>query len=86
MLLIYLMYELAFYFQLGTENKFIDTTFYYIVPYGVLTFLGYNYLKIKDKKKIYITLISFILFISCGIFYWNKYKTIQSVQITKYPP
>lgn len=83
---IYLLYELSYYFRIGTENKFIDTTFYYIIPYGVLTFLGYHYHKIKNSYKVMLILTSFTLFIGCGIYYWNEYGSFRLVSIAKYPP
>lgn len=83
--IVYLIYEIAFFCQIGTYNKFIDTTFYYIVPYGgVLTYLGYNFHRIKNKSLV--TALSFVVFVGFGIYYWYKFGSPQSVQMSKYPP
>ena len=85
-ILAYILYEVAYYFQIGVENKFIETTFYYIVPYGLLTYLGYNYSRIKKRQKYLIAVTAFLLFIGCGIYYWIQMGELQSTQIAKYPP
>ena len=85
LVLAYLFYEIAYYYHLGTDNRFVDTTFYYIIPYGgVLTYLGYNYSRIKRKGII--VAAAFSAFAVLGIFYWVKFGAPQNVQITKYPP
>ena len=82
---IYIIYEIAYYYGIGTENKLIDTTFYYMIPYGgVLTYLGFNYSRIKKKNMVVI--ISFSVFLCLLVYYWVKLGSFQSVQISKYPP
>jgi peptidoglycan/LPS O-acetylase OafA/YrhL len=83
---IYILYELAYYFQIGVDNKFLDTTFYYLVPYGVLTYLGYNYRHIEKKQKGIIVVAALAIFVGLGIYYWLKCGNPQLVQIAKYPP
>lgn len=83
---IYFLYEIAFYFQIGANSKLLNTTLYYIIPYGVLTYLGYNYCNIKKSYKYVIAILSFVVFLSFGIYYWNIYGTPQLVNISKYPP
>jgi len=83
---LFLLYEVAFYFQIGTANKFIDTTFYYIVPYGLLTFLGYNYNKTNPKLRWLIIISSLLIFALFFSYYWVVTGSPQSVQIAKYPP
>lgn len=82
----YILYEIAFHFSLGIANKFIDTTFYYIIPYGLLTYLGYSYDKMGLKLRFLIMLISFVFFVLFGSYYWIVCGTFQIVQIAKYPP
>ena len=87
----YILYEVAYYYKLGLNGSgfikdFIDTTFYYIIPYGVLTYLGYNYFKMKNRTKLIIALVSFIVFISLVVYYWSALGSFQLVQIAKYPP
>lgn len=83
---IYILYELAYYFQIGINNKLIDTTFYYFIPYGVITYLGCNYFRFNKNQKYIITIVSFVLFVALGIYYWNEFGTPQLVRISKYPP
>ena len=81
----YIIYEIAYYYGIGTENKLIDTTFYYIIPYGgVLTYLGYNYKRIT--KKLMVVVISFSVFLGLMVYCWAKFGSFQLVQISKYPP
>ena len=82
---VYILYEILYYFKVGTNNAIVDTTFYYIVPYGVLTYLGYYYSHAKRPHKTGIILISFVLFVTMGIYYWIKTGAPQLVQIAKYP-
>jgi len=83
---IYIVYELLYFFGIGTANKIIDTTFFYIVPYGLLTFVGYNFEKNSNKTKITLVLINFILFFLLVYYYYFKTGSLQLVQIAKYPP
>ena len=83
---LYLLYEIAYYFEIGIDNKLIETTFYYIIPYGVLTYFGYNYSRLKKIHKCIIAIVALGIFISFGLYYWIQTGTFQSVQIAKYPP
>ena len=87
----YILYEIAYFYKLGLNGSgftkdFIDTTFYYIIPYGVLTYLGYNYYKMKKRTKLIIALVSFIVFIFLAVYYRSTLGSFQLVQIAKYPP
>ena len=85
----YIIYEIAYYkigLSDGILKNFIDTTFYYIIPYGVLTYLGYNYSSMKKKTKCIIVLISLIVFTSLAIYYYISMGKLQLVEIAKYPP
>ena len=84
--IIYILYEIAYYFQLGIQNKLIDTTVYYIIPYGVLTYIGFNYLAMSSKQKLFIIILSSVIFTMMAALYWYKVGEPQLVQIAKYPP
>lgn len=47
----YLVFEIAYFFGIGTDNKLVDSTFYYIIPYGVLTYLGFHYREFSGRTK-----------------------------------
>ena len=83
---IYILYEAAYYFQIGVDNKLINSTFYYVIPYGLLTYLGYNYTRMKNKAKFIIVIVFTAVFVSLGIYYWHSLGAPQLVQIAKYPP
>lgn len=87
----YLIYEIAYYYQVGLNGNIyvkalVDTTFYYIVPYGVLTFLGYNYIFFKRSTKAWIAAVSAFAFAGLCVFYRVYTGNFQLVQIAKYPP
>lgn len=84
--LIYVLYEIMYYYRIGTDNKVIMTTLYYIVPYCSLAFLGYHYGKMSRKTKYAILCISCIIFVSLLCYYRIASGSFQTVQIAKYPP
>ena len=83
---IYVIYEILCHYKLDSDNYIIDTTLYYMIPYGLLTFLGVNCLKINIKQKKIIILASYALFFLFGLYYWKKTGSIQNIQLFKYPP
>lgn len=86
MVSVYCLYELACYFQIGAGNQFLDTTFFYIVPYGALTCLGYHFCRMNQKGKRIIAITAALIFTMFGLYYWLINGEPQSVQIAKYPP
>ncbi len=85
-ILIYIAYELAFYFQILTQYRIIDTTFYYIIPYGCLAYIGYNYSNMSKKSKYIILFSQLTIFGILLVYYWSKVGTIQLISTAKYPP
>ena len=85
-LLLYLLYEIAYYLQLGTENKILMSTLYYIIPYGSVAFLGFHYNAMSAKTKYCILSISLFVFVSFAMYYRISEGSFQLVQISKYPP
>ena len=85
-ILVYLLYEIAYYYKIGVDNKLIDTTFYYLIPYGTLSYFGYNYRRFNNNTKKIIIICAAILFFSLFSFYWIYAGQIQLVSISKYPP
>lgn len=83
---IYIAYEVAYYFGVGMGSKVFDTTVNTIIPYGVLTFLGYNYFRMEKKYRYLIVAVAFLIFAGFGMYYWKICGAFQSVQIAKYPP
>lgn len=83
---LYIFYEFMYYFGVGINNRFVDTTFYYIIPYGTIAFLGFCYTSFSKKNRLIIMAISCIFFILCGIIFRIETGMFQNVQISKYPP
>ncbi len=70
----------------NVESIILATTFYYIIPYGALAYLGYYYIDINIKVKRIIAAVSFVIFTLVGIYYWIDFGSIQLISIAKYPP
>ena len=87
---IYLIYEIAYYYKLGLNggviSAIIETSFYYFIPYGVLTYLGYNYNFMNKRIKITVASISLFIFLALAIYYFINSGSLQLVSIVKYPP
>lgn len=83
---LYLLYEVCLYFKVGTDIPFIETTFYYIIPYGLITYIGYNYYSYSKKTRYFTISASLFLVIIIGIYYLNKFGMVQDVGRAKYPP
>ena len=83
---IYCLYESAYFLGIGTENKFVDSTFYYIVPYGVITYIGYYYKTMAKSVKNLICALSWLFFILSASYYYIQHGGVQLVSIAKYPP
>lgn len=83
---IYVLYELAYYYGLGTESKLIMSTVYFIIPYGILTMIGLHYEKMKKRVKITVCVSAFLIFLILAVYYWVASGSCQQVSIAKYPP
>ena len=85
---IYTIYEIAFAIYgkgNGILGKIIYTSLYSIIPYGMVTFLGFNYYRMSKKLKITIMLSALLFFVGMGVYYWYNLGSPQLVQIAKYP-
>lgn len=85
-ILIYISYEMLYCFKVGVNIKVFDTIFYYIIPYGIVTLLGFNYYTFKKKTRISIIIIGVIIWITIGCYYFMSTSRLIDVQIVKYPP
>ena len=85
-IMLYVVYEVLYFYQIGIEYKFIETILYYFVPYGIVTFIGYNYYLLCKKHRFIIITTCMCLFVTMGLYYYNKLGSIQNIQISKYPP
>lgn len=83
---VYIIYEFAYFYNIGTDNKFLMSTVYYIIPYATLTAIGFHYDSMSKKLKIFICTVSFATFISIAIYLYIKTGELVSVSHYKYPP
>ena len=84
--IIYIAYEIMYYLQIGVDVKLIDSTFYYMVPYGVLTFLGFNYQAISRMGKAITIFGCLAIFIILLAYYFHSAGMLISPGSVKYPP
>lgn len=83
---VYLLYELMYYLGVGIESKLILSTVYFLIPYGVLTLLGFYYDEMSRKSKIAVCTGSLFLFLILAAIYAVSTGEFQLVQVAKYPP
>ena len=86
----YILYETAWHFRIGLAGgalrNVLDTTFYYIIPYGAVTYLGYNYPSMGKRTKYIILLASALVFAGLAVYHGVSAGSFQLVKIAKYPP
>ncbi len=80
------LYEVMYFFGIGRDIKLIDTTVFYLVPYGALTFLGCNYSRMSEKARRLIAVGSLAVLAGLAIYYRVTGGAWLSFQETKYPP
>ena len=84
--LLYTLYEIAFGLKLGTGSGILRSTFYYIIPYGMLTFLGCRFGSQSHKTHLAIAATGLAVFAAMAIYYRLTTGSFLSVQTAKYPP
>ena len=83
---VYFFYELCYARSWGCYNKFIMSTFYYLVPYGIITAIGFHYQKMSKAVKLLLCILSDLIFALLGYYYYRQAGSFQLVHIAKYPP
>ena len=86
MLIIYAVYELCYRLRLGTDIRIIETTFYYIIPYGMVTYLGYGYDKMTKRTKLSAAVLALVSFAALALYYGMTDGAFRMVSKAKYPP
>lgn len=84
--LLYIFYELCYYFNVFTDNRIIDSTFYYLIPYSIVTYLGFYYSSFTKREKYWGWWISTLFFIVIFLENFFKYGEVQMISEAKYPP
>lgn len=83
---LYGLYEISYFLGFSINNKLVDSTFYYIIPYGVLSYFGYYYTDFTKRTKYLIIVLSSLAFVIFDLYYYSIYGEFQLVSIAKYPP
>lgn len=83
---VYFVYEIMCRFEVGMSCRLFETTFYYLIPYGVVTALGCSYGRMKEITRSFVAVTAFGIFAVLGLYYWVRLDAAQPVQIAKYPP
>ncbi len=84
--IVYIVYELLYYYKLGINNPYIESTVYYIIPYVFVTYIGYSYYSLIKKQRYSIMIISLCCVLALGFYYFNRLGKVQDFGIAKYPP
>ena len=84
-----MIYEIL-YNCISINNKYIrlllENSICYLIPYGFLAYIGYDYIRLDKETKNKIIIFSGLIFIICSIYYFIQYNNFTSMQIAKYPP
>lgn len=83
---LYIVYEITWYYQVGTDSIFLMSTWYYIIPYGTLAYLGCRIREIDRNGKKRLLVISFVVFMTLAVMYGYKTGSFVPTQTAKYPP
>lgn len=83
---LYVLYELAVYRGIGRDNRWIDATLYYIIPYGALTWLGCRERRMTDRTRWITAGAALAVFAALAVYYRMTRGQMISPQNFKYPP
>lgn len=84
--LVYVLYEALCEFQIGTSLRLVDSTLFYIIPYGLVLTFGLNYDRFSRRKKCCMAVIFTLAFVSseiCHMVYTGHFCFVQQY---KYSP
>lgn len=88
---IYVLYEIMYIFNLGNYNKFFYEIIAYIFPILLIILTSYILFLCKNKRKcgkyasIVVIIISFIIFLLMGLYYYKTTNIFQNTNYAKYP-
>lgn len=83
---VYVIYEVCYAQGWGCYNRLIMSTFYYVIPYGIVTAIGFHYEKMSRPVKLSLCIFSGLVFMLLAYYYYKQMGSFQRVQIAKYPP
>lgn len=83
--LLYIAYE-ALYIAGLYRYSILANTIFYIIPFGIVTFLGYGYDSWTEKTKNILLVIFAAAFVISGAALWLKSGSFQSVSLYTFPP
>ncbi len=83
---IYALYEILWYLEFLTDNKVFVNTFYYIIPYGALSFIGFCYPAMKEKTKKTVAIVFATIFFAFIMIVKAITGEFDTVGIATFPP
>ena len=83
-IIIYILYELMYYFGFF-DNKIVDYLFAYIIPSFAIICYSLLLLKESNKKIIIYSILSFIVFVAIAIYLYNSNNCFVDTNCAKYP-
>lgn len=84
-LLVYILFEVACYYQIGTSTV-VGATAMRLIPYGAVAFWGANYARYSKKAKVIFAGLFGIIFLAFAVYLFKKTGWFVNVQEYKYPP
>ncbi|MBO6055375.1 MAG: acyltransferase [Alphaproteobacteria bacterium] len=84
--LVYLIYEVLYLLGIGVNCRIIESTLYYVIPYGVVLIFGMQYQNFSRKTCYVLCISSTLIFLSLELFFYAQNNCFVFVQNFKYPP
>ncbi len=85
LLIIYSLYEIGIYYDLN-RNPFVNNTVFYIIPFGIVAYMGYHYAGFDTKTRILIFVSFLTVFVVGVIMYARNEGRIVNVSTASFPP
>ena len=82
---IYLLYELLWISGIKINNRFI-VTMLYMIPYGMISYIGYCFDEMSNKDKKFLILTNGFIFTTMFFYYLINNGSIELIENVKYPP
>ena len=83
---LYVLYEIAVARGVGRNNRWIDATLYYSIPYGALTWLGCRERRMTSRGLALTAAAGLAVFAALAVYFRMSRGQLISPQNFKYPP
>lgn len=82
----YIIFEICCRIRLGIEARLVYTTIYFIIPYGILLWIGMNFRQFSLKWKTTVFYISITIYVIMAAYLYMQTGKVVPIQDYKYPP